>query len=110
MGNRVLRAYRMLFERVDTTQSVDAVADLGLRSKLGGEPDWQQWAEWPNCRHCRKEMTFVGQLDSLEHDSESNPHRIDCLSDDQEYMFGDVGLIYIFFCFECTEAHTIVQF
>jgi len=50
-------------------------------------------------------MTFVAQIDSVEHDWASNPHRVDALSDDQKWMFGDVGMIYVFFCFDCLQPH-----
>ena len=54
-------------------------------------------------------MTFIGQIDSIEHDEAHNPHRVDCLSVDQEYMMGDVGLIYVFFCFECLQPAAVFQ-
>jgi len=50
-------------------------------------------------------MTFVAQVDSVEHDSKSNPHRVSPLSEDQKWMFGDVGMIYVFVCFDCALAH-----
>ena len=50
-------------------------------------------------------MTFVAQIDSVEHQWKSNPHSVDALSDDQKWMFGDVGMIYVFFCFNCLEPH-----
>ena len=109
MAKKTLRGYRILFEREDSPPDPDAEVDCRLRSKLGGDPDWEQEAEVPACPHCSAEMTFVGQLDSMEHDWRTNPHRIDCLSGDQQYMFGDVGLIYIFFCSDCTEARAVVQ-
>ena len=87
----------------------DGAPDLGLRSKLGGEPDWEQTDETPTCPGCKSAMTFVAQLDSISHDSPKNPHRIDCLSDEPKYMFGDVGLIYVFFCFDCLETLAIFQ-
>jgi len=54
-------------------------------------------------------MTFVAQIDSVEHAWESNPHAVDALSDDQKWMFGDVGMIYVFHCFDCMTAQSIVQ-
>jgi uncharacterized protein YwqG len=74
--------------------------NLGLRTKLGGKPDWIQDDQTPTCRSCRKSMTFIAQIDSIEHDSDKNPLRRDCLGH-QDYMFGDVGMIYVFFCFDC---------
>jgi uncharacterized protein YwqG len=103
-----LRQYKMLFERVTDGHQLDAV-DLGLSSKLGGDPDWQQGEEWPDCLSCQRPMTFVAQIDSMEHDNKNNPHRIDCLSGEAHFMFGDVGLIYVFLCFECLESRNVVQ-
>ena len=30
--------------------------------------------------------------------------------DEQQYMFGDVGMIYIFWCFNCNETSSVMQF
>ena len=109
MAKQTLREYKVRFERVESPPDAGAEVDCGLRTKLGGEPDWEQEAEFPDCPHCSNQMVFVGQLDSIEHDWHTNPHRIDSLSGDQHYMFGDVGLVYIFFCFDCTEARAVVQ-
>ncbi|MFM7739413.1 MAG: hypothetical protein ACKO9H_08425 [Planctomycetota bacterium] len=78
----------------------------GRRTKLGGDPDYTQGDDTPpKCAKCKKAMTFVAQIDSVEHDWSSNPHRIDCLAkpkDGQEkWMFGDAGMNYVFFCFDC---------
>ena len=78
-------------------------------SKLGGEPTWCQNPEVPKCKSCKEKMTFVAQLDSMEHDEDHNPHAIDCLSNQQQYMFGDVGMIYVFMCFDCMETKSVLQ-
>ena len=106
---RVLKEYRMKFEQVPSGEKAVNPEALGLRSKLGGKPDWDQANETPVCSCCHEEMAFVGQIDSFEHDSKENPNRVGCLSDEQEYMFGDVGLIYVFFCFECCESQNLFQ-
>ena len=54
-------------------------------------------------------MTFVAQLDSIEHDEDHNPHRVGALSPDQQYMFADVGMFYVFFCEDCLRAETVFQ-
>lgn len=73
----------------------------GQRTKLGGDPDWEQGARPnPNCPECGQPTTFVAQIDSVEHKWRSNPHSVDYT--DQKWMFGDVGLIYVFFCFDCS--------
>jgi hypothetical protein len=103
-----LRQYRVSFERVPSGEAAHP-GKLGLRSKLGGSPDWDQGKETPRCPDCRTEMTFVGQLDSIEHYEEYNPNRVHCLSPDQQYMMGDVGMIYLFFCFDCLRPKAVFQ-
>ena len=104
-----LREYRMLFERVPEGKRAVNRKALGRRSKLGGSPTWEQGDETPRCPSCTERMTFLAQIDSIEHDDPANPHRIDCLSDDQQYLFGDVGLVYVFLCLDCGEGATVVQ-
>jgi hypothetical protein len=79
----------------------------GQRTKLGGLPESIQGGvdDLPKCPDCQKEMLFVAQIDSIEHQWETNPHSVDALSEDQKWMFGDVGMIYVFFCKECLRAH-----
>jgi len=105
---RGLKEFRIRFEPV-ARSAVPSEEDLGLRSKLGGKPEWEQADETPSCPRCHQQMVFVGQIDSIEFDSAANPHRVDCLSGEAEYMFGDVGLIYVFFCFECCESQSVFQ-
>lgn len=104
-----LREYRMLFERVPKGQKAIDRNALGQRSKLGGKPDWEQSDETPTCPGCGYDMTFVAQIDSIEQESKLNPHSVSALSPEQQYMFGDVGLLYVFFCLECSETETIFQ-
>ena len=105
-----LREFRMRFtpvpkgERAYTRDPIDA---LGSRSKLGGSPDWDQGDETPKCRDCRQIMSFIGQIDSIEHHCSKNPHRQNF--DKQQYMFGDVGMIYVFFCFDCLTTKSVFQ-
>ena len=81
----------------------------GQRTKLGGTPDWVQNDETPSCPDCNQPMTFVAQIDSIEHDWKKNPHAVYALSEDQKWMFGDVGMIYVFHCFDCTTAQAVIQ-
>lgn len=82
---------------------------LGCRTKLGGNPDYMQkhGNAPPSCLKCFEDTTFVAQIDSIEHASKTNPHSVDPLkkseSGGQKWMFGDVGMIYVFFCFDCLE-------
>ena len=105
----ILREYRVQFTRVPQGEKAVEPDALGLRSKLGGKPDWEQYDETPMCPDCKEPMLFIAQIDSIEHDSKDNPHRIDCLSGNQYYMFGDVGMIYVFFCFQCLESQAVIQ-
>jgi uncharacterized protein YwqG len=99
----------MHFEAVPPNQDAVDPEAMGERSKLGGQPDWEQNDETPRCPDCGETMTFVGQIDSVEHESKTNPHAVNALSPDQQYMFGDVGLIYVFFCFECSRPAALFQ-
>ena len=99
----------MLFQRVADGESAVHPKQLGERSKLGGVPNWEQADETPECPNCAQEMTFIAQIDSIEQQSKTNPHSISELSKDQQYMFGDVGLIYVFFCFDCLQSRAVFQ-
>ena len=82
--------------------------NLGLRTKFGGLPDWIQSPEVPCCSECSSEMYFVCQIDSFEDQNncglifDEMPKKID-------YMFADVGMLYVFHCFECFESTCIQQ-
>ena len=99
----------MKFERVPAGERAFPAGpdSLGLRSKLGGKPEWDQNDETPECPGCGEPMTFVGQIDSIEHNADHNPNQMDCGK--QHYMFGDVGIIYVFICFECLETQSVFQ-
>ena len=60
--------------------------------KIGGEPDWIQGDETPEC--CGQPATFYGQLGSL----------------DRKHDLIDNGLIYVFVCRKCLKAHSVFQF
>ncbi len=109
---RVLAEYRVTLTPAPTEPQAAPAEDRddsGLRTKFGGEPTWIQHDATPACSRCRSAMTFVGQIDSFEHDSPDNPNRKNWRGP-RDYVFGDVGIIYVFFCFECTEAKCVVQF
>lgn len=73
---------------------------MGLRTKLGGEPDWLHAADVPECSQCSEPMAFVGQIDS-----------IDAIrgSERSEFMFGDAGMIYVFYCDTCVVTRSLIQ-
>jgi hypothetical protein len=67
--------------------------EVGTRHRLGGSPTWLGDDQTPTCRDCGERMTFYGQLDSIGDDI--------CLA--------DVGLVYVFVCFNDFEARAVVQ-
>ena len=70
-----------------------AAPEVGTRHKLGGVPDFIQPPEWPTCPGCKAQMTFYGQLDSI----------------NDEFCIADVGMIYVFLCFDCYKSASVVQ-
>lgn len=70
-----------------------AAPETGKRHKLGETPDFIQPPQWPMCPRCKSKMTFYGQLDSK----------------NDEFRIADVGMIYVFLCFDCYESASIVQ-
>lgn len=87
--------------KILTSESLEEVCKLGKRSKFGGEPNWIQSDETPKCSCCKKEMEFVAQLDSIDYTGRA--------ATTGEYMFGDVGMFYIFFCKDCCDAKLVFQ-
>lgn len=105
-----LREYRIRFERVPEGEQAYPPwpENLGLRSKLGGKPDWEQGNnETPTCSECGEPMSFIGQIDSIEHLGDHNPNSQKIR--DQDFMFGDVGIIYVFFCLDCMTSQNVFQ-
>ena len=83
------RVERVQAERYDTSRDAWAERNPGRRrevlGQVGGEADWLQGDETPNCDQCRKPMRFVAQL-------EEGP-------DYQTSMnFGGGGCAYLFDC------------
>jgi uncharacterized protein len=70
-----------------------ASSEIGTRHKFGGDPDLLDPNAWPTCQACRKRMTFIAQLDSV----------------GDELVFADVGMVYVFYCFDCGEAGAILR-
>jgi hypothetical protein len=65
-----------------------ASPDVGNRHRLGGQPDEIQPGDRPRCPQCNEEMTFYGQLDSI----------------NDEFVLADAGVVQVFVCFGCFEA------
>ena len=109
---KVLPELRVILQRVSPGESAvshDYPECVGLGTKLGGEPDWIQSPNVPTCSGCCAPMTFVAQIDSAEHQNELNPLSKDPIHEEQDYMFGDAGMIYVFFCFDCGETKSVFQ-
>jgi len=108
-ARKKLREYRIRFERVPEGERnyPPYPENLGLRSKLGGGPDWDQGDETPTCPKCGEPMSFVGQIDSIDNNKDLNPRRQK--HRELAFMFGDVGMIYVFFCFDCCESKSVFQ-
>ncbi|MBE2320774.1 hypothetical protein DVA67_032745 [Solirubrobacter sp. CPCC 204708] len=70
-----------------------AADEVGHRHQLGGRPTWLQDDQTPTCRDCGERMTFYGQLDSIGDD----------------ISLADVGMVYVFVCFNDFEARAILQ-
>src|SRR5438045_2956071 len=64
----------------------------GRLHKIGGEPDWIQDDETPQC--CGRPAIFYGQLGSL----------------GGKYDLIDNGIIYVFICRKCLKTHSVFQF
>ncbi len=70
-----------------------AGANVGQRSKIGGDPSFVQGPHVPRCPSCDRVMTFYAQLDSI----------------GDRLCFADVGLLYVFVCFDCYETTSYIQ-
>jgi hypothetical protein len=70
-----------------------ARGDIGTRHKLGGMPDLIQESQWPRCPACDEDMSSVAQIDSV----------------NDEFLFGDCGMIYVFYCFACGKSSSFSQ-
>src|SRR5687767_2707177 len=108
---RKLPEFRVSLTRLKRGErAYPAVHAEGQRTKLGGDPDYIQGDRpVPKCPECGTSMMFVAQIDSVEHDSDTNPHAVDALSGKQKWMFGDVGMIYVFFCEKCLYAGAMFE-
>jgi hypothetical protein len=66
---------------------------VGTRHQLGGDPTFIQAANFPSCPACGQQMTFYGQLDSI----------------NDEISIADAGMVYVFICFEDFSATALIQ-
>jgi hypothetical protein len=106
----ILREYRVKIVPAEEAGPQPSYAkSLGLRTKFGGSPDAIQadGEDQKSCPQCFQPMHFVAQIDSFEHKAASNPNSRDY--GDQQFMFGDVGMIYVWFCFNCLTPHASME-
>jgi hypothetical protein len=98
VGLREIPPFRLVTEPLDDEAASLpgfkwAEPEIGTRHRLGGRPDMIQPLEYPRCPGCGEEMNFYGQLDSI----------------NDEFVLGDVGVVYVFVCFFCQEASAVIQ-
>jgi hypothetical protein len=105
---RYLREIRVKLEPLPPGHLAVPLPYPGLRTKLGGEPDWIQGDYTPECPDCGKEMVLIAQIDSVDNDSPENPLAMDSLNH-EDFMFGDVGMIYVFYCYDCLQPGCVHQ-
>jgi hypothetical protein len=108
----VLREYRVRIVPLDRAGPQPKYPqNLGRRTKFGGSPDEIQRGDDDEdgkaCPQCFGKMHFVAQIDSFEHNDENNPNRKDYA--DAQFMFGDVGMIYVWFCFNCLTPQATLE-
>lgn len=90
---KILREYRVKIIPAEDVAAPPAYpANLGFRTKFGGHPDLIQSMDDDDriCKKCFQPLQFIAQIDSFESDFP-----------DPQFMFGDVGMIYVWFCFAC---------
>ncbi len=95
---------RVILQRLEPGQKaveLDYPNNLGKRTKLGGLPDWIQGDQTPVCPACGAVPAFIAQIDSIDYDGYGRK--------DEAYMFGDVGMIYVFYCLECGDTVSLSQ-
>jgi hypothetical protein len=107
----ILREYRVKIIPADEAGRQERYPkNLGKRTKFGGVPDAIQPnddEEVKTCERCFQPLHFVAQIDSFEFNGRDNPNRKDY--GDAHFMFGDVGMIYVWFCFKCGTAHASTE-
>ena len=92
----------------ETAVPQEELPEVGLRTKLGGDPDWIQGNDRPACPSCKQAMCFVAQIDSVGADRPNNIVSKDSAIA-EGYMFADGGMIYVFVCNECEQSVSFLQ-
>lgn len=88
-------------QRVELKLFLDGTEINPGRTSLGGEAIWEQHDDHPVCPVCDRNMTLVFQLDSLAQLSQNKNLKGKISQDD--YAFGDVGIVRFFRCIDCNE-------
>lgn len=99
--------FRIKIYKSDENLDDDRFAEnqIGVRSKLGGSPNFLHGDQNSICQKCNREMTFIGQIDSFGLD----PTLLAPESEKQRWILEDAGLAYFFFCFECGNGDCILE-
>ena len=94
------REYRVkLIPAEDAPPPAKYPHNIGYRTKFGGKADLIQPGDGArSCDVCGKPMHFIAQIDSFESD---HP--------DPQFEFGDAGMIYVWFCFECNTPAAVLE-
>src|SRR4051812_8084386 len=90
---------KVTLARVERGQKAVPAREPFVRTKLGGKPDWIQGEETPECPDCSEPMIFVAQVDSIDGNAEAN--HLPLNTGKTLFMFGDAGMIYVFYCYDC---------
>jgi len=69
-------------------------SEVGDGNKIGGDPNWIQGDETPDCPECGEPMDFYGQFDHL---GSVEP-------------LVDGGMIYVFLCRDCHATKSVLQY
>jgi hypothetical protein len=97
----ILREYRVkIIPAEDAGPQAEYPDNIGFRTKFGGRPDAIQPGddEAKLCKQCFGPLHFIAQIDSFENGFP-----------DVQFMFGDVGMIYLWFCFKCYTPHATME-
>ena len=72
--------------------------------RVGGSPDWIQWADTPVCPGCERDMGLVAEIRSLSKDVSSKHPGL------EKFMFADSGRFYVFHCKACGNCDVKLQY
>ena len=97
-------SYRLLEdnEYPITKESLHNLGNKEGKHQMGGLPFWIQDEEHILCVNCKKEMPYIAMIDSELYIGKDGFR-------EKGHMFGDEGILYIFYCRFCNMIATIGQ-